>query len=142
SEKYTAFFREGLFVFLAFTLILGSLCMWKRKRSSANGHSSTGESGQPQSASVYENISASNRSRRVSDEQDDVHYASVVIKSSHTQEGSLSLRLPAHITEEEDVQYAEVNVSRRTAAIQLVEHEAADDPSQIYSKMRKISSKS
>ncbi|KAK2819599.1 hypothetical protein Q7C36_021245 [Tachysurus vachellii] len=142
SETYTAFFREGLFVFLGFTLIPGALCMWKRKRSSANGHSSTGESGQPQSAAVYENISASNRSRRVSDEQDDVHYASVVIKRSHTQEGSLSLRRPARTTEEEDVQYAEVNFSRRTATIQLVEHEAADDPSQIYSKMQKISSKS
>ncbi|XP_047668323.1 sialoadhesin-like isoform X2 [Tachysurus fulvidraco] len=128
----------GLFVFLALTLIPGALCMWRRKRSSANGHSSTDESGQPQSASVYENISVSNCSRRVSDEQDDVHYASVVIKRSHTQEGSLSPRFPAHTTEEEDVQYAKVNVSRRTAAVQLVADEEDDDASQIYSKVQKI----
>ncbi|XP_060715708.1 B-cell receptor CD22-like isoform X2 [Tachysurus vachellii] len=138
KNNVLTFTMLGLFVFLALTLIPGALLIWKRKRSSANGHSSTGESGQPQSASVYENISASNRSRRVSDEQDDVHYASVVIKSSHTQEGSLSPRLPAHSTEEEDVQYAEVNVSRRTATIQLVADEEDDDTSQIYSKVQKI----
>ncbi|XP_060715709.1 B-cell receptor CD22-like isoform X1 [Tachysurus vachellii] len=138
KNNVLTFTMLGLFVFLALTLIPGALWIWKRKRSSANGHSSTGESGQPQSASVYENISASNRSRRVSDEQDDVHYASVVIKSSHTQEGSLSPRLPAHSTEEEDVQYAEVNVSRRTATIQLVADEEDDDTSQIYSKVQKI----
>ncbi|KAK2819568.1 hypothetical protein Q7C36_021214 [Tachysurus vachellii] len=138
TNSVLTFTMLGLFVFLALTLIPGALWMWKRKRSSANGHSSTGESGQPQSASVYENISASNRSRRVSSQQDDVHYASVVIKSSHTQEGSLSPRLPAHSTEEEDVQYAEVNVSRRTATIHLVADEEDDDTSQIYSKMLQL----
>ncbi|XP_060715715.1 B-cell receptor CD22-like [Tachysurus vachellii] len=138
KNNVLTFTMLGLFVFLALTLIPGALWIWKRKRSSANGHSSTGESGQPQSASVYENISASNRSRRVSDEQDDVHYASVVIKSSHTQERSLSPRLPAHSTQEEDVQYAEVNVSRRTATIHLVADEEDDDTSQIYSKVQKI----
>ncbi|GAA6098044.1 sialoadhesin-like isoform X4 [Tachysurus ichikawai] len=138
KNSVLTFTMLGLFFFLALTLVPGALWMWKRKQGSANGHSSTGESGQPQSALLYENISASNRSRRVSDEQDDVHYASVVIKSSHTQEGSLSQRLPAHTTEEEDVQYAEVNVSRRTAAIQLVADEEDDDTSQIYSKVQKI----
>ncbi|KAK3509949.1 hypothetical protein QTP70_023771 [Hemibagrus guttatus] len=114
------FIMVGLFVFLALTLIPGALWMWKRKRSSANGHSSTGENGQPQSDAVYENISASNFSRRVaSGDQDDVHYASVIIKRSPTQEVSLSPRHPPDTTEEEDVQYAAVNVSRSTAAIQI-----------------------
>ncbi|KAF4093310.1 hypothetical protein AMELA_G00000700 [Ameiurus melas] len=36
----------GLAVFLAVTLLSGALWMWKRKSSSAKGHSSTGESGQ------------------------------------------------------------------------------------------------
>ncbi|XP_053472616.1 sialoadhesin-like [Ictalurus furcatus] len=36
----------GLAVFLAVTLLSGALWMWKRKSSSDNGHSSTGESGQ------------------------------------------------------------------------------------------------
>ncbi|KAK3509535.1 hypothetical protein QTP70_001183 [Hemibagrus guttatus] len=112
------FIMVGLFVFLALTLIPGALWMWKRKRSSANGHSSTGENGQPQSDAVYENISASNFSRRVaSGDQDDVRYVSVIIKRSPTQEVSLSPRHPPDTTEEEDVQYATVNVSRSTAAI-------------------------
>ncbi|KAF4093349.1 hypothetical protein AMELA_G00001150 [Ameiurus melas] len=108
----------GLAVFLALTLMSGALWMWKRKLNSANGHSSTGESGQPQFA-VYESVPASHLSGRVaSDDQDDVHYASVVFKNSHTQEVSPSPRLPPDTTEEEDVQYAVVNVSRSTAAIQ------------------------
>ncbi|XP_058237746.1 uncharacterized protein LOC131347601 [Hemibagrus wyckioides] len=89
----------------------------KRMWSSANDHSSTGESGQPQPDAIYENISASN-CRVASDDQDDVHYSSVVIKHSHTQEVSLSPRLPPDTTEEEDVQYTAVNFSRSTAAIQ------------------------
>ncbi|MCI4393320.1 hypothetical protein PGIGA_G00156170 [Pangasianodon gigas] len=36
----------GLIVFLAVTLLSGALWMWKRKSSSAHGHSSTGESRQ------------------------------------------------------------------------------------------------
>ncbi|KAF4093318.1 hypothetical protein AMELA_G00000810 [Ameiurus melas] len=120
----------GLAVFLAITLLSGALWMWKRKSSSTNGHSSTGESGQRHSNS--------DRSGRVaSDDQDDVHYASVVFKNSHTQEVSPSPRRPPDTTEEEDVQYAAVNVSRSTAAIQLVADEAADDPSQFYSKIQK-----
>ncbi|MCI4393343.1 hypothetical protein PGIGA_G00156430 [Pangasianodon gigas] len=108
----------GLVVFLAVTLLSGALWMWKRKWSSANGHSSTGESGQPPSAAVYENVPASNlRGRVASDDQDNVHYASVVFKHSHTQEESLSPSLPPDTTEEEDVQYAAVNFSRNTAAI-------------------------
>ncbi|KAG7315470.1 hypothetical protein KOW79_021558 [Hemibagrus wyckioides] len=119
------FIMVGLFVFLALTLIPGALWMWKRKRSSANDHSSTGESGQPESDAVYETISDSNHSRRVaSDDQNDVHYASVVIKRPLTQEVPLSPRLPPDTTEEEDVQ--------------LVTDEEADDSSQIYSKVQKI----
>ncbi|MCI4393390.1 hypothetical protein PGIGA_G00156960 [Pangasianodon gigas] len=130
----------GLVVFLAVTLLSGALWMWKRKWSSANGHCSTGESGQ--SAAVYENIPASNlRGRVASDDQDNVHYASVVFKHSHTQEESLSPRLPPDTTEEEDVQYAAVNVSRNTAAIQLVADEAAENSSQVYSKIQKITRK-
>ncbi|XP_026803785.3 sialoadhesin, partial [Pangasianodon hypophthalmus] len=60
SEKNTVLkvIMVGLVVFLAVTLLSGALWMWKRKRSSANGHSSTGDSGQ--SAAVYESIPASN----------------------------------------------------------------------------------
>ncbi|XP_053085280.1 sialoadhesin-like [Pangasianodon hypophthalmus] len=131
----------GLVVFLAVTLLSGALWMWKRKRSSANGHSSTGDGEQPPSAAVYENVPASNlRGRVASDDQDNVHYASVVF-NSHTQEQSLSPRLPPDTTEEEDVQYAAVNFSRNTAAIQLVADEAAEDSSQIYSKIQKITRK-
>ncbi|XP_053472618.1 B-cell receptor CD22-like isoform X2 [Ictalurus furcatus] len=141
SENYTVLMlvMVGLAVFLAVTLLSGALWMWKRKSSSANGHSSTGESGQRHSPAVYENVSASDSSGRVtSDDQDDVHYASVVFKNSHTQEVSLSRRLPPDTTDYEDVQYAAVNVSRSTAAIQLVADEAADDPSQLYSKIQKL----
>ncbi|XP_053532428.1 B-cell receptor CD22 [Ictalurus punctatus] len=141
SDNYTVLMlvMVGLVAFLAVTLLSGALWMWKRKSSSANGHSSTGESGQCHSPAVYENVSASGRSGRVaSDDQDDVHYASVVFKNSHTQEVSPSCRLPPDTTEEEDVQYAAVNVSRSTAAIQLVADEAADDPSQLYSKIQKL----
>ncbi|XP_053472611.1 B-cell receptor CD22-like isoform X2 [Ictalurus furcatus] len=133
------FIIVGLVAFLAVTLIPGALWMWKKKSSSANGHSSTGESGQRHSPAVYENVSASDCSGRVtSDDQDDVHYASVVFKNFYTQEVSPSPRLPPDTTEDEDVQYAAVNVSRRTAAIQLVADEAADDPSQLYSKIQKL----
>ncbi|KAF4093315.1 hypothetical protein AMELA_G00000770 [Ameiurus melas] len=129
----------GLAVFLAVTLLSGALWMWKRKSSSANGHSSTGESGQLHSPAVYESVSASDCSGRVaSDDQDEVHYASVVFKISHTQEVSPSPRRPPDTTEEEEVQYAAVNVSRSTAAIQLVADEAADDPSQLYSQIQKL----
>ncbi|XP_053472451.1 uncharacterized protein LOC128602592 [Ictalurus furcatus] len=141
SDNYTVLkvIMVGLAVFLAVTLLSGALWMWKRKSSSANGHSSTGESGQRHSPAVYENVSASDRSGRVaSDDQDDIHYASVVFKNSHTQEVSPSPRLPPDTTEEEDVQYAAVNVSRSTAAIQLVADETADDPSQLYSKIQNL----
>ncbi|KAF4093243.1 hypothetical protein AMELA_G00000060 [Ameiurus melas] len=88
----------GLAVFLAVTLLSGALWMWKRKSSSANGHSSTGE-----------------------------------------WTGSVSVtRLPPDTTEEDEVQYAAVNISRSTAAIQLVADDAADDPSQLYSQIQKL----
>ncbi|MCI4393308.1 hypothetical protein PGIGA_G00156140 [Pangasianodon gigas] len=87
------------------------LYLRKRKRSSAHGHSSTGESRQHHSASHHSG-------RVASDDQDNVQYASVVFKHSRTQGGSLSPRLPPDTTEEEDVQYAAVNFSRSTAAIQ------------------------
>ncbi|MCJ8747527.1 hypothetical protein PDJAM_G00154550 [Pangasius djambal] len=109
----------GLIVFLAVALLSGALWVWKRKRSSAHGHSSTGESGQHHSAAVYENVSVPENSGRVaSDDQDTVHYASVVFKHSRTQKAFPSPRLPPDTTEEEDVQYAAVNFSRSTAAIQ------------------------
>ncbi|XP_058237417.1 B-cell receptor CD22-like [Hemibagrus wyckioides] len=137
SEKHTMLkpIIEGLLVFLALTLIPGTLWMWKRKRSSANGHSSTGESGQ--SAAAFANIPTSyHRGRVASDDQDDIHYTSVVFKRFPTHERFLSPRHPPHTREEEEVQYAAVNISRSTAAIQLVADEAADDPSQIYSKIQ------
>ncbi|KAM9494189.1 uncharacterized protein Hap1MRO34_004136 [Clarias gariepinus] len=113
--------------------------MWKRKSSSANSHSSTGESEQPSPDAVYETVPASDfRGRVASDDQDNLQYASVVFKKSHRQEGSLSPRLPPDTTEEEEVQYAAVNISRSTAATQLGTDEMADDSSQIYSKVHKI----
>ncbi|XP_053347929.1 B-cell receptor CD22-like [Clarias gariepinus] len=129
----------GLGVFLALTLIPGALWMWKRKLSSANSHSSTGESEQPSPDAVYETVPALDFSRRVaSDDQDNLQYASVVLKTFHTQGGSLSPRLPPDTTEEKEVQYAAVNISRSTAATQLGTDEMADDLSQIYSKVHKI----
>ncbi|KAF5889563.1 B-cell receptor CD22-like, partial [Clarias magur] len=122
----------GLGVFLALTLISGSLWLWKRKSSLAN---STGESEQPPTDAMYESVPASDcRGRVDSDDQDNLQYASVVFKKSPTQEGSLSPRLPPDNTEEEEVQYAIVNFRRSAAATQLGTDEMADDPSQIYSK--------
>ncbi|KAM9494188.1 uncharacterized protein Hap1MRO34_004134 [Clarias gariepinus] len=130
----------GLGVFLALTLIPGALWMWKRKLSSANRHSSTGESEQPQSDAVYETVPASDCSV-ASDDQDNLQYSSVIFKNCNTQafkgQGSLSPRLPPDTIEEEEVQYAAVNVNRSTAAIQLGADEMADS-SQIYSKVHKI----
>lgn len=68
---------------------------------------------------MYETVTVSNyRERVASDDQDNVHYASVVFKNFYIQEESFSPTLPPDTTEEEDVQYAAVNISRNTAAIQ------------------------
>ncbi|KAF7688291.1 hypothetical protein HF521_014297 [Silurus meridionalis] len=139
SENNTVlkFSMVGLVVFLAVTLLSGALWMWKRKSSSANKHSSTAEGEQP--APVYDNVQASNHRQRVtSDDQENVAYASVVFKQSHSQGRSRSPRLPPDTTDEENVQYAAVNIRRSTAATQLM----TDDSSLIYSKIQHVPRKS
>ncbi|XP_046696104.1 B-cell receptor CD22-like [Silurus meridionalis] len=138
SKNNTAlkFSMVALVVFLAVTLVSGALWMWKRKSSSANKHSSTAESEQLQSAPVYDNIPASNH-RVTSDDQENITYTSVAFKHYHTEEGSLSPRLPPDTTDEEEVEYAAVNIQRNTAATQL--DGANDDSSQIYSKVSRKS---
>lgn len=68
---------------------------------------------------MYETVPALNhRDSVASDDQDNIHYASVVFKNFYIPEESLSPRLSPDTTEEEDVQYATVNINRYTAAIQ------------------------
>lgn len=114
---------------------------------------------QLQPDAVYETVSDL-RERNTSDDQENIHYASVVFKLSHTQEGFQSSRLPPDTTKEEEVQYSAVNLSRCTAAHQWANHyhhtnmstllidwvqkkkpltdEAAEDSSQLYSMVQKI----
>ncbi|XP_060767348.1 B-cell receptor CD22-like [Neoarius graeffei] len=125
------FIIVGLLVFLAVTLLSGALWMWKRKLSSVHGDSSSSESGP--SAAVYETVPALNhRDSVASDDQDNIHYASVVFKNFYIPEESLSPRLSPDTTEEEDVQYATVNINR------LVTDDAAEDSSPIYSQVQKL----
>ncbi|XP_036417849.1 B-cell receptor CD22-like, partial [Colossoma macropomum] len=124
----------GVSVFLALILITAALWMWRKKV-----HSSAEESEQRDAAAVYDNVSAQPSQPANRDDQDDIHYSSVYFRPSHSQEEPpfLTAKLPLDSTEEEDVQYAAVNFSRRTAAPQSPLAEVADDPSQIYSQIQK-----
>ncbi|XP_046696666.1 uncharacterized protein LOC124380036 isoform X1 [Silurus meridionalis] len=126
SEDHTVlkYIIVGLTAFLVVTLLSGALCVWKRKSSSANGHSSSGENEQHHFASDLNGSVPS-------DDQDNVQYASVFFKHSQAPKPC------PDTTEEDDVQYAAVNIRRSAAATRLVADEAADDPSQIYSKVQK-----
>ncbi|KAI5616014.1 hypothetical protein C0J50_10697 [Silurus asotus] len=66
----------GLTAFLVVTLLSGALCMWEKKSSSANGHSSSGEKEQHHFASDL-------FGRVTSDDQDNV--TTVFFKPFHTQ---------------------------------------------------------
>ncbi|KAF4093304.1 hypothetical protein AMELA_G00000660 [Ameiurus melas] len=129
----------GLGVFLAVTLLSGALWMWKRKSSSTNGHSSTGESGQLHSPAVYESVSASDRSGRVASDDQEITFTMPVLSlKSPTHRKCLLTQTSSRHHRGRGVLYAAVNVSRSTAAIQLVADEAADDPSQLYSQIQKL----
>ncbi|XP_036420949.1 uncharacterized protein LOC118804557 [Colossoma macropomum] len=132
----------GVVVFLLIILITAAaLWVWTRK---SKGGRSSGESGQHDSAHVYDNPSAmdmrSDPTSRVSDNQDDVHYSSVQFKPSHSQEKRPSSRHLEETMKEPDVEYAAVNFSRHTAAKKPLDAGAADDPSQIYSQIQKHNS--
>ncbi|KAL7833946.1 hypothetical protein AOLI_G00289060 [Acnodon oligacanthus] len=111
----------GVSVFLALILLTAALWMWYCD-----------------SAAVHNNHPAmamtSGPTSRVSDDEDDVHYSSVLFKSSHSQEEP-PLDTAKHLdTVKEEVQYAAVNF---TAAPRALDAEAADDPSQLYSQIQK-----
>ncbi|XP_036416983.1 uncharacterized protein LOC118800921 [Colossoma macropomum] len=140
---YSSVITVGVVVFLGVAvfliLITAALCMWRKK-----GHSSAEESEQCVSATVYGVVSAlamtsDPTSREISDDQDDNHLSSVYFRPFHSQEEPpfLTAKLALDSTEEEGIQYAAVNFSRRTAAPQSPLAEAADDPSQTYSQIQK-----
>ncbi|XP_072541453.1 uncharacterized protein [Salminus brasiliensis] len=121
----------GVPVFLALTLT-GWLLIRRGTSNTGKGHRSTEDSGQCDSAAVYSNVSVLPL-REVSEDPYSLCYSSLYFKPSQSPPTTSSLGV--YIPEEQDVQYAAVNLSRLNADPQAPD--ADTDLPQIYSKIQK-----
>ncbi|XP_071002414.1 B-cell receptor CD22-like [Oncorhynchus clarkii lewisi] len=115
----------GIIVVVLFLIFCLSGFMWFRKKASKSTSDTrdTSENVQGDSSPVYDNISSMAMTSTAAqtadtDNQDDVHYASVHFSGSKNQEVSLysTVQLPQPQIQDEDVQYAAVKFSRPSAA--------------------------
>ncbi|XP_036796012.1 sialoadhesin-like isoform X1 [Oncorhynchus mykiss] len=115
----------GIIVVVLVLILCLSGFMWFRKKASKSTSDTrdTSENVQGDSSPVYDNISSMAMTSTAAqtadtDNQDDVHYASVHFSGSKNQEVSLysTVQLPQPQIQDEDVQYAAVKFSRPSAA--------------------------
>ncbi|XP_045070329.1 B-cell receptor CD22-like [Coregonus clupeaformis] len=129
---------------IVLVLILASCLfgfMWLRKKAfkTTSDTRHTADMGQGDSSPVYDNVSGMDMTptavQRVdTDEQDDVHYASVHFSHSKNQEVPLysPVQLPQPQKQDEDVLYAAVKFTKPAVA-----QAAEEDPSVLYSTVNK-----
>ncbi|XP_034150189.1 uncharacterized protein LOC105012076 isoform X3 [Esox lucius] len=112
----------GIIGFILVLILCLSGFVWFRKKSSTNHTTDSADNRQRDSGPVYDNTSmpvASNAEQTMaSDDQTDLHYASVHITRSRDQVVPLysTVQLPPPQTQEEDVQYTAVKFNCPSAA--------------------------
>ncbi|XP_045546905.1 B-cell receptor CD22-like [Salmo salar] len=94
----------------------GLMCFRKKASKSTSDTRHTADDGQGDSGPVYDNVSSVAMSP--TDNQDDIHYASVHFSHSKNQEVPLysTVQLPQTQKQDEDVQYSALKFNRPTAA--------------------------
>ncbi|XP_064815420.1 B-cell receptor CD22-like [Oncorhynchus masou masou] len=133
-------------VVLVLILCLSGL-MWFRKKASTSTSNTrdTADDGEGDSSPVYDNISnmamtSTAAQTADTDNQDDVHYASVHFSGSKNQEVPLYSTVQLHQPQkqDQDVQYAAVKFNLPSSASQPAAAQAAEvDASEIYSTVNK-----
>ncbi|XP_064815759.1 sialoadhesin-like isoform X3 [Oncorhynchus masou masou] len=137
----------GIIVVVLVLILCFSGFMWFRKRASNSPSVTrdTADDGQGDSSPVYDNISGMAMNPTAAqtadtDNQDDVHYASVHFSGSKNQEVLLysTVQVPQPQKEDEDVQYAALNFNLPSAATRPAAAQAAEeDSSVLYSTVNK-----
>ncbi|XP_042170930.1 B-cell receptor CD22-like [Oncorhynchus tshawytscha] len=136
----------GIIVVVLVVILCLSGFMWFRKKASKPSNTrDTADDVQGDSSPVYENVSSMSINSTAAqtadtDDQDDVHYASVHFSHCKNQEVPLysTVQLPQPQIQDEDVQYAAVEFNLPGAATQPVVAQTAEkDPSEIYSRINK-----
>ncbi|XP_045568526.1 B-cell receptor CD22-like [Salmo salar] len=148
-EKQTSVLNAavGIIVVVLVLILCISGFMWFRKKSSISTSDTrdTADDEQGDSSPVYDNISGmamtpTAAQTAATDDQDDVHYASIHFSRSKYEEVPLysTVQLPQPQKQDEDVQYDAVNFNLPSAATQPVAAQAVEeDRSEIYSRINK-----
>ncbi|XP_064816573.1 B-cell receptor CD22-like isoform X4 [Oncorhynchus masou masou] len=132
-------------VVLVLILCLSGLMWFRKKASKPTNTRDTSDDGQGDSSPVYDNISnmamtSTAAQTADTDNQDDVHYASVHFSGSKNQEVPLYSTVQLHQPQkqDQDVQYAAVKFNLPSSATQPAAAQAAEvDASEIYSTVNK-----
>uniref|UniRef100_A0AAZ3NXB0 Ig-like domain-containing protein n=1 Tax=Oncorhynchus tshawytscha TaxID=74940 RepID=A0AAZ3NXB0_ONCTS len=137
----------GIIVVVLVLILCLSGLMWFRKKNSTSTSNTrdTADDGQGDSSPVYDNISnmamtSTAAQTESTDDQDDVHYASVHFSHSKNQEVPLYSTVQLHQPQkqDQDVQYAAVKFNLPSSATQPAAAQAAEvDASEIYSTVNK-----
>uniref|UniRef100_A0AAY5L4R5 Ig-like domain-containing protein n=1 Tax=Esox lucius TaxID=8010 RepID=A0AAY5L4R5_ESOLU len=134
----------GITVVVLVLILCLSGFIWFRKKSSQSTSDEgnirdTQNNGQTDSSPVYDNISdmvmtSTAAQTADTDNQDDLHYASVYYSSSNEQEEPLysTIQLSQPQKQEEEVQYAALKFNCPSAATRLTTREAEEEPSMLY----------
>ncbi|XP_029545602.1 uncharacterized protein LOC115147492 isoform X2 [Salmo trutta] len=120
----------------------GLMCFRKKASKSTSDTRHTADDGQGDSGPVYDNVSsvAMSPTDNPTDNQDDIHYASVHFSHSKNQDVPLysTVQLPQTQKQDEDVQYSALKFNRPTAATRPTAAQASEeDPSVLYSTVNK-----
>uniref|UniRef100_A0A8K9VAX5 Ig-like domain-containing protein n=1 Tax=Oncorhynchus mykiss TaxID=8022 RepID=A0A8K9VAX5_ONCMY len=132
-------------VVLVLILCLSGLMWFRKKASKPTNTRDTADVGQGDSSPVYDNVSSMSTAptaaqAAATDNQDDVHYASVHFSRPINQEVPLysTVQVPQPQKEDEDVHYAAVKFNLPSAATQPAAAQAAEeDSSVLYSTVNK-----
>ncbi|XP_055769325.1 B-cell receptor CD22-like [Salvelinus fontinalis] len=136
----------GIIVVVLVLILCLSGLMWSRKVSKSTSNTrDTADDGQGDSSPVYDNISGMTMTSTAaqtaaSDDQDDVHYASVHFSRSKNQEVPLYSTVQLHQPQkqDQDVQYAAVKFNLPSSVTQPTVEQAAEEASSVlYSTVNK-----
>ncbi|XP_055792891.1 sialoadhesin-like [Salvelinus fontinalis] len=150
AEKQTSVITAAVGIIVVVLGVILASClsglMWFRKKVSETTSDTrhTADNGQGDSSPVYDNISgmamtSTAEQTAATVNQDDVHYASVHFSRSKNQEVPLysTVQLCKPRKQEEDVQYDAVKFNCPSAANRPTAAQAAEDSSEIYSRVNK-----
>ncbi|XP_055770714.1 B-cell receptor CD22-like [Salvelinus fontinalis] len=134
----------GIIVVVLVLILCLSGLMWFRKKASTSTSNTrdTADDGQGDSSPVYDSISnmvmtSTAAQTAATDDQDDVHYASVHVSHSKNQEVPLysTVQVPQSQKEDEDVQYAALKFN--LPVVPPAAQSAEEDSSVLYSTVNK-----